>query len=466
MARTVAELPKGARITDYISLGVLTKAFPLDRVNAAVAAGGKTSQRQRDLPAHVVVHYVVALTLYMQVSYREVLRCLLEGIKWLLGPEWEVKVAGKSGISQARTRLGWEPLKQLHDEMVAPIAVKRTKGAWYRDWRLVSVDGSTLEVADNQANEKAFGRPGTSRGTSAYPQVRFVSLVENGTHVLFGTQLGGYQEGEITLAHKVLPSLKKGMLCLADRNFFGFDLWRKARATGADLLWRVKKNLRLPCEKRLPDGSYLSTIYRSDKDRRRGAHGIRLRVIEYTLEGVVDTEPIYRLVTSILDPDQAPATELAALYHERWEIGVSSQGHIVQSVKDRPRPKDSGLVAGEAPWRESKTAEPSDNMLRKEYAQRTRSQRAVNADVASLHESPVAETVDNARKQQGLAETSPMRQLSPAGYQRRHDVKEDVETGETLGARRRKLVEEMTAITVSGKCSHRHHGGGSGRSVR
>ena len=320
MARTVAELPKGTRITDHISLGVLTKTFPLDRVIAVIAAAGKTSRRQRDLPSHVVLYYVIALTLYMQVSYREVLRCLLEGIKWLLGPEWEVKVTGKSGISQARTRLGWEPLKQLHDEVVSPIAVKRTKGAWYRDWRLVSVDGSTMDVADNQDNEKAFGRPAASRGSSAYPQVRFVSLVENGTHVLFGTRLGGYHEGEITLAHKVLPSLKKGMLCLADRNFFGFDLWKKACATGADLLWRVKKNLRLPCEKRLPDGSYLSTIYRSDKDRRRGANGIRVRVIEYTLEGVADAEPIYRLVTSILDPDQAPAKELAALYHERWEI--------------------------------------------------------------------------------------------------------------------------------------------------
>src|ERR1039457_1985660 len=292
LARTVASLPAGSRITDYISLGVLTKTFPLDKVMAVVAAAGKTSRRQRDLPAQVVVYYVIALTLYMQVSYREVLRCLLEGLRLLLGPEWEVKVAGKSGISQARTRLGWEPLKQLHDQVVAPIAVQRTKGAWYRHWRSVSLDGSTLEVADNQDNEKAFGRPSASRGTSAYPQVRFVSLVENGTHVLFGTQMSGYRVGEITLAHKVLPALKPGMLCLADRNFYGYDLWTKARDSGADLLWRVKKNLRLPCEERLSDGSYLSTVYRSDKDRRRGSHGIRVRVIEYTLEGVAGAEPI------------------------------------------------------------------------------------------------------------------------------------------------------------------------------
>jgi len=158
-------------------------------------------------------------------------------------------------------------------------------------------------------------------------------------------------------------------------------------------------------------------------------------------------------------------TTIAAIYKQRWQIGVSSQGHIVQSVKDRPRPKDSGLVAGEASWRESKTTEPSDNILGKECAQRTRLQRTVNADVASLHESPVAETVDNARKQQGLAETSPTRQLSPAGYQRRHGVKDGVETGETLGARRRNLVEEMPAITVSGKCGHRRQGDGSGRST-
>jgi hypothetical protein len=160
-----------------------------------------------------------------------------------------------------------------------------------------------------------------------------------------------------------------------------------------------------------------------------------------------------------------PALTIAQLYKSRWNIGVSSQGHIVQSVRDRPRLKDSGFVAGEAPWRETKTAEPSDNMLGKECAQRTRLQRAVNADVASLHESPVAETVDNARKQQGLAETSPMRQLSPAGYQRRHGVKDDVETGEALGTRRRNLVEEMAAITVSGKCGHRCQGGGSGRTT-
>ena len=320
MARTVATLPPGSRLTDHISLGVLTKSFPLDKVQAVLAATGKTSLRERELPAHLVVYYVLALTLYMQVAYREVLRCLLDGIKWLLGPANAVKVAGKSGISQARTRLGWEPLQRLHDELVGPVAVKQTKGAWYRRWRLVSLDGSTLDVADTAANERAFGRPGASRGQSAYPQLRLVSLVENGTHVLFGTQCGAYEDSEVRLTEPLLAWLRPGMLCLADRNFFSFDLWQKARAGGADLLWRVKKNLRLPCEKRLADGSYLSTIYRSDKERRQRRNGIVVRVIEYRLEGVADAEPLYRLLTTILDPEQALAEELAALYQERWEI--------------------------------------------------------------------------------------------------------------------------------------------------
>jgi len=324
MARTIAEIPKGSRITDHISLGVIAKFFPLERINSVLTATGRASKRQRDLPGHVVIYYVIALALYMQVSYREVLRCLLEGIRWLQGPNGHIKVTGKSGISQARKRVGSEPLQVLHDELVGPIAVRgskrTTKGAWYRTWRLVSLDGSTLDVADTKENELAFGRPKASRGQSGFPQIRLVSLVENGTHVLFGSRMAGYYTGEITLTREVIGFLRKGMMCLADRNFFGYKLWKQAQETGADLLWRVKKNLKLPCLRRFRDGSYMSRIYASDKDRRHDKDGIDVRVIEYTLEGVPDAEPIYRLITTILIPREAPAKELAALYHDRWEI--------------------------------------------------------------------------------------------------------------------------------------------------
>lgn len=320
MARVVAALPAGSRITDYISLGVIAKYFPAEKVDAVLRETKRGSVRQRDLPAHVVVYYVIALALYMRSSYREVLRCLLEGVQWLMEPSAKVKVAGKSGISQARRRLGSAPMKALYDSVVHPVATAETQGAWYRQWRLVSLDGSTFDVADTADNEKEFGRPGASRGASAYPKIRFVGLLENGTHVLFAARMADYATDELKLAEEVVPALRTGMLCLADRFFPSYKLWKQASSTRADLLWRTRQNARLDVERRFRDGSYLSRIYSSTSDRRNRRNGIAVRVIDYRLKDVADAEPIYRLITTIMDPKQAPARELAALYHERWEI--------------------------------------------------------------------------------------------------------------------------------------------------
>jgi hypothetical protein len=320
MSRTLATLPAGSRITDYISLGVIARFFPLKKIREVLQQTNSASKRERDLPAHVVMYYVIALALYMRSSYREVLRCLLEGVQWLLDPSAQLTVAGKSGISQARTRLGIAPVKKLYETVVSPIAEKRTKGAWYRQWRLVSLDGSTLDVADTAENEKAFGRPGSGRGASAFPKIRFVALLENGTHVLWSAAMDKYAKAETTLALSVVTALRKDMLCMADRFFPSYKLWRTAAQTGADLLWRVRRNARLDVEKRLRDGSYLSRIYANTTDRRKGRNGILVRVIEYRLKDVKGSEPLYRLITTILDAEQAPAKELAALYHERWEI--------------------------------------------------------------------------------------------------------------------------------------------------
>ena len=320
MARTLAGLPAGSRISDYISLGVIAKYFPAEKVHLILKDTERASIRQRDLPAHVVVYYVIALALYMRSSYREVLRCLLEGVQWLMDPSVRVKVAGKSGISQARRRLGSAPMKALYDSVVTPVATPETRGAWYRQWRLVSLDGSTLDVADTEENEEEFGRPVASRGASAYPKIRFVGLLENGTHVLFAAHMADYATDELKLAEAVVPALRKSMLCLADRFFPSYKLWQQASSTGADLLWRTRQNARLDVERRLRDGSYISRIYSSTSDRRNRRKGIIVRVIDYRLKGVEDAEPIYRLITTILDPKQAPARELAALYHERWEI--------------------------------------------------------------------------------------------------------------------------------------------------
>lgn len=322
MARTLATLPAGSRISDYISLGVITTFFPVDKVREVLKQTNRESIRERDLPAHVVVYHVMALALYMRSSAREVLRCLLEGVQWLLDPSVQVRVAGDSGISQARNRLGAEPLKKLYQDVVRPIAIEQTKGAWYRQWRLVSLDGSTLDVADTRENDTAFGRANSGRGTSAFPKLRFVALLECGTHVLWGAQMDKYATGEVTLAGSVVEGLRPGMLCLADRLFFSYKLWKKAASGGASLLWRAKTDLRLEIEKRLPDGSFLSRVYASSSDRRNRRNGIAVRVIEFRLKGC-DKDELYRLVTTILDCTQAPAEELAALYSQRWEIETS-----------------------------------------------------------------------------------------------------------------------------------------------
>ena len=323
MARTPARLPNGTRISDHVTLGVLTATVPAATIDAVLADTGRQSRRQRQLPARLVVYYVMALALYAQASYGEVLRCLLEGVRWLRLRGAAVASADKSAITKARIRLGPDPLKQLFERVARPCAEPGTPGAWYRGRRLVSLDGITIDLPDAPALAERFGRPAASRGTSSFPPLRLLTLTETGTHAIFAASFGPYDGSEVRLAPELLPRLQPGMLCLADRAFVGFELWRTATAPGADLLWRVRKNQVLPCRQRLPDGSYLSSLYASPKQRRHDEGGLMVRVVDYRLEGVPGAEPLYRLVTTLLDPAAAPAAELAAelaaLYHERWE---------------------------------------------------------------------------------------------------------------------------------------------------
>ena len=323
MARTAAGLPAGTRLTDYISLGVLTAQFSREEVQEALLSTGRVNERERDLPAHVMVYYAMALALYADASTREVLRCLLEGVRWLGDPAAREEPAGWSGISQARTRLGAEPLEALYRSRVAPIATSATPGAWYRAWRVMSLDGTTLDVGDTAANRETFGAPASARGanaTGAFPQVRVVGLLETGTHVLCAAQLGAYATGKVTLAADVVSALTPDMLCLADRGFLGFDLWQQAAATGAALVWRVKASQRLPVLEPFADGSYRSELRWNSHCRSTDRAPIPVRVLAYTLDGAPDANATYRLVTSLLEPTRAPASELAALYQERWEI--------------------------------------------------------------------------------------------------------------------------------------------------
>ena len=312
------------RLSDHVALGVLTRAFPPELVDVVIAETGRGQQRSRLLPARLVAYYVLAMALFSQASYEEVMRNLVEGLAWESGWRQRWQVPTKSAIFQARARLGAEPVQRLFAEGCVPLATPDTPGAFYRDWRLVSMDGTCLDVADTPANDEAFGRPGSGRGegVGAFPQVRLVAVAECGTHAMFAAAMGPYATGESTLARGLLDRLGAGMLCLADRGFTAHPLFTAAAATGADLLWRAKGNAVLPELERFADGSYRSEIVATaDKRTRRNVTAVR--VVEYRLNdpGRPQAEEVrYRLLTTIMDPDAAPAGDLAALYAERWEV--------------------------------------------------------------------------------------------------------------------------------------------------
>jgi len=312
-----------SRLTDHISIGVLTRVFPPELVDSVVAEAGRRERRQRLLPARVVVYYVLAMALFADSSYEEVMRQLVEGLAWESGWQRVWAVPDKAAIFKARQRLGREPLELLFAAACSPLAGERTRGAFYRGLRLMSLDRTCLDVPDTPANDQEFGRPGSSRreGGGAFPQLRLVALSETGTHAITDAALGPYTTGENALADELLGALEAGMLCLADRGFYSFERFQAARATGAELLWRVKGDVGLPREQTLDDGSYLTSIY-ALKDRKAKRDGQPARVVEYQLDDPVrgGEDQRYRLITTIVDPDAGPADELAGLYSERWEI--------------------------------------------------------------------------------------------------------------------------------------------------
>ena len=296
--------PAGERLPDRIAIGLLTVTFPPELVDRVVAEAGRVQRRSRLLPARVVVYYVLAMCLFSGQGYEEVARLLTGGLAYARRWQGTWRVPTTAAITRARARLGPEPLRALFAAVCQPLATEATAGAFYRAWW------------------RAHSPPGPSprgEGAGAFPQVRVAALGECGTHAVFAAELGPLAVHETELARRLLGHLRAGMLLIADRGFAGFDLWRAAAATGADLLWRVKNSAVLPVAEQLADGSYLSHIYAA-RDKRRHADPARVRVIEYTLAGQA---AVYRLITTITDPAQAPALELAGLYAQRWEFEMS-----------------------------------------------------------------------------------------------------------------------------------------------
>jgi Insertion element 4 transposase N-terminal/Transposase DDE domain len=320
----------GGRLVDRVGLGVLASQFPDALIERVIEETGKREQRSRDLPAALMARYVLALALFPSDGYDEVMRQVKLADDWLADGRGAVKIPATTAITSARDRLGVEPVKLLFTRTAVPMALPdKTIGGFYRRWRVCAIDGTTLLTPDSKENATAFGKPGNDLGAGALPQIRVLGVVECGTRALLAAGFGGTggtkAASEQALVPELLGAFTPGMLVLADRNFLGFDMVEKCAATGADLLWRAKSDRRLPVVEELADGSYRS--YLSQPGTRGKGRRIPVRVIEYTLDRDPDTgRPIsgskretYRLVTTIGDPADAPAEELAELYSQRWE---------------------------------------------------------------------------------------------------------------------------------------------------
>jgi len=322
MSRISVKLGSRSQLSDYVNAGLLVRCIPRSMVDEALRLHGRVSARERSLPAYLVVYYVVALGLYMGVAYEEVLRSFLEGWRWLRRESGALKVASKGAISQARERLGWEVMSTLAQRCLRPLSSPQTPGAFFAGRRLVSLDGSTLELADEVRNGSDFGYPGHSRGAPAFPQLRFVGLLETGTHAWLAVEIDAYAVGEVTLAKRLAQALAPDQLCLADRGFAGYALLHAVLARGSAVLWRVRNREALPMLERYADGSYRSEWKPDRASAKQGMDAIEVRVVTFKLSTDLDEAQDYVLITT-LSPAEASAAELAALYHERWEIETS-----------------------------------------------------------------------------------------------------------------------------------------------
>jgi hypothetical protein len=325
----------GARLTDRISVGVLTRLIDRDLVDDVLAETGRSGQRSRLLPARVVVYYVIALCLFFGEAYEEVMRLLVDGLEFLGSwrNDWTVPTTG--AIAQARQRLGAEPLRVLFERVAVPCAQRGTRGAWLGSRRLMAIDGFVLDVPGTDENAAAFGRSGSVTNPAPFPQVRLVGLGECGTHAIVAARLGPWRANERVLAEKLISDFQPGMLVIADRGFYGYRLWQAAADSGADLLWRMQAGPGLPIVRAFPDGSYESFLldpkvrHRRSNQKHRGSakieepSGIQVRVIEYEVTNREGKDEIFCLITTIIDPEDASAAELAAAYQERWEFESS-----------------------------------------------------------------------------------------------------------------------------------------------
>lgn len=340
------------RLPDRISIGVLARTFTDELLDEVIDEADVREVRFRLLPARLMMIFTLACWLFMRSGYGLVMSKLADahavsGRGW---GKWEVPETGS--ISRAKARLGAAPVKLLFDRVSGPLGDPGVPGVFYRGLRVASVDGFTLDVPDNEDNEAFFGRGGNGSATpNPYPQLRALALAESGTRSLLAATYGPYTTGEQALMDDLLPALGPGMLVLADRNFASYALWRKVATTGAAVCWRMSASFSLPVKTVLPEGTYLSELR---PPRKKNGPPITVRVIEYSITTENDDgeqiSELFCLATTLLDPATAPAADLAALYHDRWQAETSI-GELKTTQRGGPevvlRSKTPAMVAQE-----------------------------------------------------------------------------------------------------------------------
>ena len=309
-----------------VTFAALHQIIPQSLVETAVEIHGVEEQRTRKLPATLVVWLCILMQVFSQQGLVSVLQRIIRGTR-LTGLCALTVAANRSSISKARYRLGPEPLHWLFTQVCRPLATPASRGAFRYGLRLVAFDGTVELVADTPANEAAFGRqpPTGKTAGSAFPQVRCVYACECGTHAIFDAVLLPYRVGELTGVSQLLRAVEADMLVMLDAGLHSFDLVSGIVARGAQLLSRVRSNIRPPVDIVLADGSYLGWIRPSDPKRRRAGERRLVRVLEYTIDDPDRPHhgEVHRLITTLLDVQQYPSLELIVLYHERWEIELT-----------------------------------------------------------------------------------------------------------------------------------------------
>ncbi|KAB1139977.1 IS4 family transposase [Streptomyces luteolifulvus] len=301
-------------LSDQVRLGALTRWVTPELVEEAISAHGRRDKRPGALPAQTMVYFVLGLALFHQDSYDDVAENLVGAI-----PGMGDAIPNRSSFTRARQRLGPQVLETVFRKVAGPLAPAGLAGSFFRGMRLAAVDGFYLDAPESAENRAAFGGQVAPDGSPlAFPQVRVVTLTEVGTHAVLDARVGGLVDSEQDLAAP-LAADTDGMLVIMDRGFVGVNVWQEFTKAGAHVLIRAKtNNARTPLE-HLPDGTYLAKI--SQWAGKRQVRTVTVRVIEYQ----VDSGEAIRLLTDLLDPEQAPADELAALYHERWEAELSNR---------------------------------------------------------------------------------------------------------------------------------------------